>query len=189
MFGFGKKKKTYFASKVLMSRPALDRLLLNGLRNKEIIAVTFFTSTRNELLKLLNDPSLDDLVIPAEKIINGNAIPQINSFLIPGGKQIVLAERYPLSDNETRLAEKLEANGIQIPLAAYASLDDAILQHAGGEKVKSLMQRMGMQEDEIISHAMIESSIENFQSKIAKKISFDSHAQSPEEWFRMNIPS
>ncbi|MDQ3110531.1 MAG: hypothetical protein M3R17_11610 [Bacteroidota bacterium] len=188
MFGFGKKKKSHFSSKVLMSRVALDRLLVNGLRNKEIIAVTFFTSTRNELIKTVNDPSLDDHIIPAEKIINGNAIPRINSFLLSGDKKIVFAERYPLSANEIQVAEKLEISGIPLPFIAYASLDDAILLQAGGEKIISMMQKMGMKEDEIIEHSMIESSIKNFQSKIAEKTSFHSHAQSPEEWFRVNIP-
>ena len=55
MFGFGKKKKTYFSSQVLMTRDALDRLLVNGLQNKTLMAITFFSATHHELLKKLND--------------------------------------------------------------------------------------------------------------------------------------
>lgn len=188
MFGFGKKKKKCFSSKVLMSREALDRILVNGLRNKEIIVVTFFASTRNSLVKKLSDEQLDDHIISADKIMNGNAIQRINSFLASDGKKIVLAERYPLTTNETQLAEKLETNGIPLPIEAYAALNDALLLRAGGEKIVSLMQNMGMQEDEVIAHSMIESSIEKSQTKIASKINFESHAQSPDEWFLMNIP-
>lgn len=188
MFGFGKKKKKCFASKVLISREALDRLLLNGLRNNELMLITFFPATRNSLLKKLNDNSFDDFIIPADRILNGNAIPRINSFLAGGGKKIVLAERYPLSANEIQVAEKLEINGITLPIDAYASLDDALLLQAGGERIASLMQKMGMKEDEIIAHSMVESSIENYQSKIASKINFESNAQSPSDWFRMNFP-
>jgi hypothetical protein len=50
------------------------------------------------------------------------------------------------------------------------------------------MQKMGMKEDEIISHSMIESSIVKYQEKIAAKITFESHAQSAAEWFRINFP-
>jgi hypothetical protein len=188
MFGFGKKKKVCFSSMVMMSRPALDKLLISGLYKNEFILVTFFTSTRNELLKMINDSSLEEMIIPADRIINSIAIPRINTLLMTG-KKIVLGERHPLSSYEIQVAERLESAGIPLPLAAYASLDDTLLLRAGGEKVKSLMQRMGMKEDEIISHSMIESSIEKFQSKIADKVMFESHTQSPEEWFRMNIPS
>jgi hypothetical protein len=188
MFGFGKKKKTYFASKVLMTREALDRILLNGLQNKTFMVITFFPATRNELLKKLNDLTGEDLVIPADKIMNGSAIPRINSFLATGGKQLVLAERYPLSTNETQVAEKLETNSIPLPLDAYAALNDALLLQAGGENIQSLMLKMGMKEDEIIAHSMIESSIAKFQGKIADKVSSESHAQSSAEWFRINFP-
>ncbi len=187
MFGFGKKKKVYFSSKVLMTREAVDKLLVNGLRNKEILVITFFASTKNNLEKKLNDEVLDDFIIPADKIINGSAIPRINSFLSSGGK-MVLAERYPLNANETQLAEKLEANGIALPVDAYNALDDAFMLQAGGENIASLMKKMGMAEDEIIAHSMVEASIEKFQKKIASKVTSESHAPSAEQWFRINFP-
>jgi hypothetical protein len=188
MFGFGKKKKAYFASKVLMTREALDRILVNGLSTKSFMVITFFPATRDELLKKVNDESANDLVISADKIINGNAVPHINSFLLTGGKQLVLAERYPLKTKEIQVAEKLEASGIPFPLDAYAALNDALLLQAGGEKIQSLMQKMGMTEDEIIAHSMIESSIEKFQEKIASKTNYDSTAKSAAEWFRQSLP-
>ena len=50
------------------------------------------------------------------------------------------------------------------------------------------MVKMGMQDDEIISHSIIESAIVKYQEKIASKIPFESHAQSAAEWFRINFP-
>ncbi|CAN5372856.1 hypothetical protein BH09BAC5_BH09BAC5_10560 [soil metagenome] len=188
MFGFGKKKPDYFSSKVLMTRAALNKLLIERLCKKEILAITFFTSTRAELLKDLNDESLHNTVINADKILNGNAIPGITSFLNSPGKKVVFIERYPLNTYEVQVAEKLATNGIPAPYDIFATLDDALMLHAGGERVKALMLKMGMKEDEIIEHNLIESSIENLQAKIAKKISFESHFSSPEEWFRINLP-
>ncbi len=189
MFGFGKKKIDYFRCNVLMSRPALNRILVNGITSKELIVVTFFPSTRNELLKNIGDSSLDEFVIPAERIINGSSLLKINSLRNSGAKQIVFSERHPLNAYEVLVAEKLAENGIALPILAYSSLDDAILQRAGGEKVKSLMLRMGMTENDIIEHAMVEKSIENLQTKIAKKVIVDAHGQSPEEWMKMNLPA
>jgi hypothetical protein len=186
MFGFGKKKKVFFAPKILMTRQALDYLLLNTLRANEIVLITFFSSTRNHLLKTGNDPGLEELIIPADKIMNGSALSRISSFATQG-KRIALAERHPLGANEKQLAEKLETNGFAFPLDAFAALDDAIMLQAGGERIKSLMLKMGMKEDEIIEHSMIESSIQKFQEKIAEK-SAGLPAQSAEEWFRLNFP-
>jgi hypothetical protein len=184
MFGFGKKKKTYFASKVLMTREALDSVLLDHVRNQNIV-VTFFSQTRKDLLKKLNDSSLEDLVIPAEKILNGTAVYRSGNY---SSTKIILGERYPLSAKETELAQQLEANFISLPIDIYCALNDPMMLQAGGEKIQSLMQRMGMKEDEIIAHSMIESSIEKFQSKIAAKIITESHTQSAAEWFRINFP-
>ena len=45
-----------------------------------------------------------------------------------------------------------------------------------------------MKEDEVIEHSMIESSIERLRSKIAGKVTVESHIQSAQDWFRINIP-
>jgi hypothetical protein len=190
MFGFGKKKKTLFTSKVMMTRAALDQTLVNGIRTGNILLITFFPSTEKGLLRLLGgDPVLAEFIIPAGQGISPAAIQKIKDCASLGAYKPVLAERYPLSEKEKQLADKLEMNGISLPVDAYAALDDAFMLQAGGEKIKSLMERMDMQQDEILSHTMIESSIERFQEKLAGKLVIESRAQSAQDWFRMNIPS
>lgn len=190
MFGFGKKKKKYFTSRVLMTREALNQTLIAGIRNGTMMPVVFFPSTQKTLLQALgDDPVLAECIILAGQNISSAAIQKIRDFSSVSAYRPVLGERYPLSEKEKQLATALETNGMALPIAAYAALDDAMMLRAGGEKTKSLMERMGMKEDEVIEHAMIESSIERLQSKIAEKITVESHTQSAQDWFRMNIPS
>ena len=186
MFGFGKKKKSYFSCKVMMSRTGLNALLSAGVNSKDFLLITFFASTRNELLQLC--PGAEEQIISAEQILNGAAVSFISSFLRLPRKQIVLAERYPLSTRETQVAEKLSAAGIAFPVPAFAALDDTLLLKAGGEKIISLMQKMGMGEAEIIEHSMIESSIEKLQGKIEAAVPAESKTRSPQEWFQLNVP-
>jgi preprotein translocase subunit SecA len=188
MFGFGKKKKTYFSCKVVMSRPALDTILAQGIAANNWLVITFFNETKNNLSKLLNNEALSENIIAADKINSGSMLQKIKTFLAQPGKIIVLGERHPLSAHENQVAEKLSENGVPLPILAFTSLDDALMQRFGGENIKSLMRKMGMKEDEMIEHSMIEKSIENAQEKVAKKTLTESRVNSGEEWFRMNLP-
>lgn len=170
-----------------MERTVLDAMLANGIQATDWLVITFFTESKNRLVKNLNAESFSENIIPAEKITSGASIQQIKTFLSQQGKLIVLGERHPLSSHEVAVAEKLSENRINLPLIAFAALDDALLQHFGGERVKLMMQRMGMKEDELIEHSMIEKSIENAQKKIAEKIMTESRTKSAEEWFQMNF--
>ena len=94
-----------------------------------------------------------------------------------------------MSFHEDQVAEKLSELGISLPIIAFASLDDALLQRFGSEKAKGLMLSMGMKAEEVIEHSMIEKSIEKAQSKIAKKVFTESKTNSAEDWLRMNFPA
>ncbi len=170
-----------------MNRPILDAMLAQGISVNEWMVITFFNETRNNISRIINNETLEEHLISSDKIVAGNAIQKIKTFLSQPGKMIVFAERHPLSSHEEQVAEKLSENGVSLPIITFASLDDALLQHFGGEKVKSMMQRMGMKEEEMIEHSMIEKSIENAQAKIAKKVFTESKTNSAEEWFRMNF--
>lgn len=186
MFGlFGKKKKKYFASRVMSSRENLDRFLCDGIKRGEFVVVAFFEETRQKISDALPE-ELREKVIIAEQVAAGFAISRIKTFLSHPDRKLVFAERYPLSAREEQCAERLSQENIPLPIMMYASLDDAFFHAFGGERLKGLMQTLGLDENEFIEHAMIEKSIENAQEKIAKKISVESHARSGKEWFRMN---
>jgi hypothetical protein len=71
----------------------------------------------------------------------------------------------------------------------YASLEDGIFELFGGNSIVTMMKRMGMKEDEAISHRMVSSSIIKAQQKCDSKAMFkDTDTRSEKEWLSLNFP-
>lgn len=116
--------------------------------------------------------------IPSEKFILADRLNYV-------GGPLLFAGHYPLRAVEMDLCEKLGANDMLV----YSHLDMALFSLFGSEKLKGMMISMGMKEDEPLTHNMITKAIANAQDKIQDKCITDMHAQSEEDWFRMNLPA
>jgi hypothetical protein len=99
-------------------------------------------------------------------------------------RSILFVGHYPVRATEYELFEN---QGLK-EATVYSHLDMPLLKTFGSERIKELMIKMGMKEDEPLSHAMITSAIGNAQDKIAKSVITDMRAPSEEEWMRMNVP-
>ncbi len=99
------------------------------------------------------------------------------------GKPILFAGHHPLHLNEQSICDEL---GLK-QMLVYSHLDMALFSYFGGKNLKELMSKMGVKEDEPITHTMITKAIEKAQEKIASKVISDMHANSEEEWMRMNV--
>jgi len=96
---------------------------------------------------------------------------------------MVLWGRHPLASVEDKALAALPK--VQL-LVGMTSLDDALIQHFGGDKVKSLIGKMGHKEGEIIEHSMISASIRNAQEDLDKKVENPISANSASDWFLLN---
>lgn len=96
---------------------------------------------------------------------------------------MVLWGRHPLASVEDKLLAALPKVSV---LVGMTSLDDALIQHFGGDKVKSLMGKMGHKEGEILEHSMISASIRNAQQDLDKKVENPISANSASDWFLLN---
>lgn len=95
----------------------------------------------------------------------------------------VFAEHFPLLNKEIDIFQRLNLKEIMV----YSSLDEPMFQNFGGEKIISMMMKMGMKEDEVLEHRMITKAIQNAQEKIAEKVIIEQSATSQQEWFRKNF--
>lgn len=102
-----------------------------------------------------------------------------------GSGPVVFAEHYPISAKEENLWQELNLPHITV----YSCLEEPLFQRFGGERIISLIKKLGMEETEAISHPMISQSIRNAQQKIAKQVSFEQTASSQEDWFKKNLPA
>ncbi|MCD6011342.1 MAG: hypothetical protein K0Q79_1204 [Flavipsychrobacter sp.] len=142
-------------------------------QNASGIVVVWFQDGLGQLRHALGNIPGDKFVL-AYRLTNtpGNTAP------------VLFAGHYPLRAAETDLCDRAGAKEMLV----YSHLDMPLFRKFGSDKVKGMMVSMGMNEDEPLTHPLITKSIGNAQEKIEKKCITDMHAQSEEDWFRMNLP-
>jgi preprotein translocase subunit SecA len=72
-------------------------------------------------------------------------------------------------------------------MLTLSHLDSPIFMKMGGEKLKTLVARLGVREDESISHAMVTRAISNLQSKHDQKVVAERKANSIKDWYQTNL--
>lgn len=139
--------------------------------NDQCVFVAWFPKTKSELSSFFKEQGVAATIISARDLTSTIE----NSLLI-------FVEHYPLASVEQELFLRLRLNNVPV----LSSLDEPLFFMFGGEKSIQLMKKMGMNDDEIVSHPMITKSIRNAQQKIASKIKVELKAESQEEWLKKN---
>jgi hypothetical protein len=81
------------------------------------------------------------------------------------GERLLLLEHHLYAQEETDFLQQAQAAEV----VCVNSLDDPLLQLVGGERLRNLVQSMGMQPDELIEHRLIQASIRQAQQKMSQK--------------------
>jgi preprotein translocase subunit SecA len=83
-----------------------------------------------------------------------------------GGLHIIGTERHESRRIDNQLRGRSGRQGDPGSSRFYLSLEDDLLRIFGGERITSIMERLGMEEGEPIENALITRAIENAQSKV-----------------------
>ena len=86
-----------------------------------------------------------------------------------GGLHVLGTERHEARRIDNQLRGRSGRQGDPGSSRFYISLDDDLMRLFGGEKLKSLMSRLGMNEGEPIEHPWINKSIERAQKKVEER--------------------
>ncbi len=94
---------------------------------------------------------------------------------------------YPLPTKEKKFLDQLSV--IQSPLTKtfYSSLDEPSFRIFTSGDIISLMEKLGMKDEEAISHAMVTKAMERAREKIEDKVKLEQEASSEKEWFQKNM--
>jgi hypothetical protein len=121
-----------------------------------------------------------------------SAIPEIAAerFLLAGrlgfrhdNGPVLFAGHYPL-----RTVEQSTCNEAGVKeMLVFSHLDMPLLKMFGSEKIKEMMIKIGVKEDEPLNHPMITMAISKAQDKIALQNITDMHANSEDEWMKANV--
>ena len=86
-----------------------------------------------------------------------------------GGLHIIGTERHESRRIDNQLRGRAGRQGDPGYSKFYLSLEDDLMRIFAGDRVKNLMERMGMPDDEPIEHPLVSRSIENAQSKVEER--------------------
>ncbi len=209
MFSFFKKKKSAKSTdKVWRSMDEKARGL--GLdvdaylaANQNVFIFYYFEETKSWVENLLSEKGIDFkeldqangstkvTLVPASEIkASSRVVDALRRYSDPNTTQFLFANHYPHFYKETEILEELiHLHETVIECCFYVSLDDPLMEVFGSEKIKSILDRMGVKENEVIQHGMVTSSIARAQKKIDANVTNELRAKSQEEWFRVNLPS
>lgn len=83
-----------------------------------------------------------------------------------GGLYILGTERHESRRIDNQLRGRSGRQGDPGEARFYLSLEDDLMRIFGGERIKSLAERFGMAEGEVIEHSMVSRAVENAQKKV-----------------------
>ena len=89
-----------------------------------------------------------------------------NEVLESGGLRIIGTERHDSRRIDNQLRGRAGRQGDEGSSRFYLSLDDDLLRIFGADKIRGLMERLGMEEDVPIEHSWVTRAIENAQKKV-----------------------
>ncbi len=102
--------------------------------------------------------------------------PRHATVLEAGGLHIIGTERHESRRVDNQLRGRSGRQGDPGSSRFYLSLDDPLLRIFGGERLKSIMDRLKMPEGEAIEHPMVNRSLESAQRKVEQR-NFDIRKQ------------
>lgn len=174
MFGLFKKKEPEIRilDKIWMTEDAKWNGCLELVReNTNLIFVAWFEDSRKKLNELLLQHSYQNKVILYRQTISNQK------------QQYIFIEHYPLQQKERDLFKHLELTTATI----LSSLDEPLFKQFGSENIATILQKMGMDTNEMIEHNMITMSIKRAQEKIAEKVLIDNTANNQADWLLKNM--
>lgn len=170
---FGKKSSSPVTDLVWVSSGAKNTGLVKLIReNSDAVLVAWFDETVETFESYLSSQGMEVPVYSYRTI----PAPVVN------GKTLVMLEHYPLAEKENSFFESHSASKILV----LSALDEPLFKRFGGDKIVDMMRKLGMDENESVSHALISSAIRNAQEKIGKKVQMEQSSRSALEWLERN---
>ncbi len=100
----------------------------------------------------------------------------MNDHGVPGGLQIVGTERHEARRIDRQLRGRSGRQGDPGSSVFYLSLEDDLMRLFGSDRMAGIMERLGIQEGEVITHSMVTHAIDRAQKRVeAQNFSIRKH--------------
>jgi len=203
LFSFLKSNKPTYTDRVWRTA---DKALLGMItdamlaikQNRVPVVLCFFEDEFEQITRFLTEkgvPAIPLKLYHTEKqpgvvwYASATAAPEFISALAKEPVTILFYGHYPLPAKENDLLHKLQAGFPAASVVFYSSLDEPAFKLFGGERITSLLDSMGMKEDEAIEHRLVSSSMQRAREKVASMVRSEQPTTSEVEWFSKNVKS
>jgi preprotein translocase subunit SecA len=146
------EKSEYLSA--LLSREGMKHEVLNAKQHEK------------EALIITNAGQKGSITIATNMAGRGTDIKLGEGVKESGGLVIIGTERHEARRIDNQLRGRSGRQGDPGVSQFYVSLEDELMRRFGGDKMKSMMDRLGLPEDQPIQNAIISKTIENAQNKI-----------------------
>ncbi len=152
-----------------------------------IILVAHFPDTLAELEKIAG---ADDIDGPVTATLSGQLNYVSTSAAIFGDSEtieIIVGERHPLRLHDEKVAEFAQGLPCRSRVTHHLALNDALLKGTVGNCVTSMLQKLGMKDQEPLASDLISQQIKLAQQKIVERVINDEQADSADAWMAKNL--
>nr|WP_143548214.1 hypothetical protein [Rhodopirellula sp. SM50] len=101
---------------------------------------------------------------------------------------VIVGERHPLPSVDDRLEAFADELPCRCRFSHHLSLEDAVIEVFAGDWIKSVLTKLGMNEDEAIKSQMVSRRIRQKQQKIEGRAFGTVDAESAAAWLEKNCP-
>lgn len=175
MFSFFQKKEKLPDFVVFMDKVQLYKWLANTIGSESCTILCFFEDTLSEVKQLLEATRT---TTATARHISGSPLLGINT-------PVYIVDLFPMKTKFASAIAEIKQSGVS-DVRLLTHLDDPFFLHFGGEKIKTLIQKLGMDAGESITHPMVTASIQNAQEKVESKVLQERDARNVGEWLQLN---
>lgn len=211
LFSSAKPKKPSYTDKVWKASSfCLKGMMTDALKaiteGKFPIVIPHFSESQEEIIQFLASHNVPYFLVEtggASEALSQSQVVFVSSvkffqstepvdfFSKLSGKnpiQLLFFGHYPIPSKENKLLERF-SNAPSFVSTFYSSLDEPSFEIFGTTQIISVMEKLGVKDEECIEHAMVGKAMERAREKIESKVKFEHEASSEKEWFQKNVKS
>ncbi len=102
---------------------------------------------------------------------------------------VIVTERHPLVERDQRIERFARSLRGRIELGYFLSLEDPVVRQVVNPRSIELLKQLGLGQNDLISSHMTSRIVERMLRRISEQVSNEQPADSPEQWFELNLPA
>ena len=208
LFNLFKSDKPSYSDKVWMTKDAALKGMITEtlqiLKKSEVpVVLSFFSDRQQEVIDFTSVKG-----VPYSVIDSNSAVQRDNLVLLMDAQWLRTSQHamdflvqqfnvsavhllfyghYPIPEKENELLNKVAvALNPKNELKFFSSLDDRAFEMFGAGNIKSIMEKMGLKQDEAVEHAMVTKAMARAREKIAEGVAQEIAAPTEAVWYQKN---